>query len=146
MSHWRRVTLTTIAVALTACGGSADSSGGYTSGPSTQPNNPTPPTTPTGPVSTNSVMLLAASFDPSSITVPVNTTVNWQWNSCSGDGYGGYGTCVTHSIVFDDGSGITSDTQSSGTFSRTFTKAGTYKYHCAIHGQSMSGSVTVTSP
>ena len=44
---------------------------------------------------------------------------------------------------FDDGSNISSGSQSSGTFSRTFTAAGTYKYHCTIHGSAMSGQVVV---
>lgn len=142
MFHWRRTAITTLAVALAACGGSADSSS-YTSGPTTQ----TPPTTPgntnPGSVATNSVTVSPSSFDPANISIPVGTTVTWEWNSCSGDGYGGYSTCVSHAIVFDDGSGIASATQSTGTFSRTFQTAGTYKYHCAIHGVSMSGQITV---
>jgi plastocyanin len=142
MSHWRRVALTTLTVALTACGGSADS--GSSSGTTTAPTQPTTPN-PTSPggVATNSVTVSMSSFDPSNITVPVGTTVTWEWNSCSGDGYGGYSTCVSHAIVFDDGSGIASSTQSTGTFSRVFSAAGTFKYHCAIHGQSMSGQVIV---
>ena len=144
MSHWRRVALTTMALALSACGGASTDSG-YSTGPSTTPTQPTTPSNPTPPagVPTNSVTVATQSFDPPSITVSVGATVNWEWNSCSGDGYGGYSTCVSHTIVFDDGSGISSATQSTGTFSRTFNAAGTFKYHCAIHGQSMSGQVTV---
>ena len=142
MIHWRRVALTTCAIALAACGGSADS-GTYTSGPSTTPPTTTPGNTNPGSVATNSVTVSPSSFDPANISVPVGTTVNWEWNSCSGDGYGGYSSCVSHAIVFDDGSGIASATQSSGTFSRTFQTAGTFKYHCAIHGPSMSGQITV---
>ena len=143
MFYWRRIALTTFAVALAACGGSADS-GGYTSGPSTTPTTPTTPgNTNPGSVQTNSVTVSPSSFDPANISITVGTTVTWEWNSCSGDGYGGYSSCVSHAIVFDDGSGIASTTQSTGTFSRTFQTAGTFKYHCAIHGQSMSGQITV---
>jgi plastocyanin len=143
MSHWRHVAITTIAVALTACGGSTDST--YNSGPSTPPaQQPTNPGNQSpGGVATNSVTVSESSFNPSNISIAVGTTVTWDWNSCSGDGYGGYSTCVSHSIVFDDGSGIASALQSSGTFTRTFSTAGTFKYHCAIHGQSMSGQVVV---
>jgi plastocyanin len=144
MSHWRRVALTTFAVALAACGGSADGGGSYTSGPTTQPTPPSNPgNTNPGSVATNSVTVSSATFDPANISITAGTTVNWEWNSCTGDGYGGYSSCVSHGIVFDDGSGITSGVQTSGTFSRTFNVAGTYKYHCAIHGQSMSGMITV---
>jgi plastocyanin len=142
MSLWRRVALTTIAVALTACGGSSDSTS-----PTGSNSTPTPPTIPgntsPGGVATNSVTLTESAFNPSNININVGTTVTWEWNSCTGDGYGGYSTCVSHSIVFDDGSGIASATQSTGTFSRAFNTAGTFKYHCAIHGQSMSGQVVV---
>ena len=140
MSHWRCVAIATIAAALSACGGSTDST--YNTGPSTPPSQQPPTTTPGG-VATNSVTVAESSFNPSNISIAVGTTVTWEWNSCSGDGYGGYSTCVSHAIVFDDGSGIASATQSTGTFSRAFNTAGTFKYHCAIHGQSMSGQVVV---
>ena len=58
-------------------------------------------------------------------------------------GYGSYTSCPTHSITFDDGSNISSPTQSEGTFTRNFSTVGTFKYHCAVHGTSMSGQITV---
>jgi plastocyanin len=70
--------------------------------------------------------------------------VTWKWDSCSDPGaYGGYSTCVSHNVTFDDGSNLSSGSQSSGTYSRTFPAAGTYKYHCSIHGAAMSGQVVV---
>ena len=143
MSHWRYVVFATIAVTLSACGGSTD--GTYNTGPSTPPNQQpsNPGNNSPGGVATNSVTVAESSFNPSNINIPVGTTVTWSWDSCSGDGYGGYGSCVANEIVFDDGSGIVSQTQSTGTFSRAFNTAGTFKYHCAIHGQSMSGQVVV---
>jgi plastocyanin len=44
-------------------------------------------------------------------------------------------------VVFDDG--VSSGLQDQGTYSRTFKAAGTYPYHCAVHGLAMAGSVTV---
>jgi plastocyanin len=74
--------------------------------------------------------------------VTVGTTVKWAWNSCTSDpGYGTGETCVSHSVTFDDGT--TSATQSQGTYERMFTAAGTYNYHCSIHGAAMTGSITV---
>lgn len=78
------------------------------------------------------------SFTPPSTTVPPGSTVNWTWNSCTGDGYGGT-SCVDHSVVFDDGGSTGSGVQSSGSFSKTFAAAGTYGYHCSIHGTATSG-------
>jgi plastocyanin len=43
--------------------------------------------------------------------------------------------------MFDDG--VTSSSQSSGSFTRRFDATGTFKYHCAIHGAGMSGQVEV---
>jgi plastocyanin len=126
------------AALLASCGGS---SGG--AGPTASPTAPTgggtnPPATPTA---ANQVVLSGSAFQPSSIAISKGTTVTWTWNDCSDGGYGGYSTCVSHSVDFDDGT--SSPTQSSGTFTRTFNAAGTFKYHCAVHGQAMSGQVTV---
>lgn len=126
-------------VVVAACGGS----GGETTstGPGNQPgtgnNNNNP----------NTVTLVDSSFNPSNITIKAGQTVTWQWASCTDTtgGYGGYGTntCITHQIVFDDGTGTTSPQQNSGTFNRAFAATGTIKYHCAIHGAYMSGQVVV---
>ena len=128
-----------LVAALTACGGSSDTT--YNSGPTTNPGT-TNPGGSTG-TSTNSVVISDQTYNPGTVNVSVGTAVTWQWKDCPSDGYGGYATCVSHNITFDDGSNIASATQSSGTFSRTFNTAGTYMYHCAIHGSAMSGQVTV---
>jgi plastocyanin len=134
----RLLTTTVIAALLAGCGGASDST--YNSGPTTQPGGNSGGTG----VNTNTVVIADQSFNPGSINVPVGTTVTWQWKSCVDDGYGGYATCVSHNVTFDDGSNIASSTQNTGTFSRTFNAAGTYKYHCTIHGAAvMSGQVTV---
>ncbi|HKO16442.1 MAG TPA: plastocyanin/azurin family copper-binding protein [Gemmatimonadaceae bacterium] len=121
----------TLALAAAGCGG-----GGLKD--STSPN-PTPHPGPS-PGPSNGVTVSNNQFSPASTSVPVGTTVTWTWNSCSNDPYSGQ-TCVSHNVTFDDGT--SSQTQSSGSFSRTFTTAGTYRYHCTIHGTAMSGTVQV---
>ena len=111
--------------------------GGSSTAPSGGSNNPPPINNPS---TSNSVGVRNNYFDPASTTVPVGTKVTWTWNSCSNDGYGG-SLCASHEIMFDDGT--SSPEQSEGSWSRTFAAAGTYKYHCAIHGASMSGTITV---
>ena len=101
---------------------------------STSPSDVNTPPPPGGVAVTNNA------FTPASQTVSVGSAVQWAWDSCTGDPYNGQ-TCVSHNIVFDDG--VTSGLQDQGTYSRTFTAAGTYPYHCAIHGTAMSGSITV---
>lgn len=70
-------------------------------------------------------------FLPPTRSVPVGTTVTWTWNDGS----------VMHNVTFPGGPA--SPNQSSGTFQRTFTTAGTFAYTCTIHGAPMSGSITV---
>jgi plastocyanin len=72
-------------------------------------------------------------FTPAAFSVAASGTVTWAWNS------GG----VQHNVTFDDGEN--SATQGSGTYQRTFTAAGSYPYHCTIHGAAMSGTISVTA-
>ena len=79
----------------------------------------------------NTVTVSNNVFTPNATTVTAGTAVTWQWSS------GG----IAHNVTFDDGQ--TSGDKSSGAYTRTFGTAGTYPYHCTIHGPSMSGSVVV---
>ena len=118
-------------LAATACGGS-----GTTSSVTQTKNTPVTP-------GTNTVSVTNNAFGPASLTVTAGSSVTWAWNSCSGgDGYGNGETCVDHSVVWDDGA-ASSPLQSSGTYSRTFAAAGSYPYHCAVHGAAMSGTIVV---
>ncbi len=78
----------------------------------------------------NSVSVRDNYFTPSTITVKAGSAVTWTWAGKN-----------DHSVTFNDGT--TSTTQSTGVYTRTFSTAGTYSYHCAVHGTSMSASVTV---
>ena len=101
---------------LSACGGGPDST--------------------TGPMDTggNTVTVGNNFFSPAALSVAAGTTVTWSWAPGA----------VEHNVTFDDGQH--SATQSSGSFPRTFSAAGTYPYHCTIHGAAvMHGTVTVTS-
>jgi plastocyanin len=133
------LSLTAAAIVLVAaCGGAASDT--------TSSTNTGTPTNPGGTAANpNTVSLIDSSFSPTSITVKVGSTVTWQWSTCSdtSSGYGYGGACITHQISFDDGSGAQSPLQDQGTFNRTFTAAGTFKYHCLVHGSQMSGQVVV---
>jgi plastocyanin len=123
----RMVALLLAATAL-SCGGSGSS--GVT--------DPPPPVL-SG--NTMNLMVINNHFSPATDSVPAGSTLKWTWNTCTGDGYGG-SSCGSHSVQFDD-AGPSSEIQSSGTFSRTFDVAGSYTYHCAVHGTAMAGTIVV---
>ena len=82
------------------------------------------------------ITIKSFSFSPQEMTVKQGTTVTWMNQDP-----------VPHTIVSDAGApeAISSEPISQGaSFSFTFTKPGTYPYHCSIH-PSMTGSVIVTS-
>lgn len=76
------------------------------------------------------------SYAPTSVTVAVNGTVTWTWAPNS----------LQHTVTFLTAPGplpAGSAVMTSGTFSVTFTQAGTYTYDCVIHGTAMKGTVIV---
>lgn len=73
-------------------------------------------------------------FNPTPLNVSVGTTVTWT----NSDG-------VAHTTTSDAGSSASWDSgalSNGGKFSFTFTQAGTYTYHCAIHTY-MHGTIVV---
>jgi plastocyanin len=109
---------------LAGCGG-----GGYGNSPTAPSTTGTTTGTTTGSTS-NAITIADNSFTPITTTVAPGTTATWTWKGSN-----------QHDVTFDDGT--KSSTQSSGTYQRTFAAAGTYPYHCSIHGTAMSGTITV---
>ncbi len=86
------------------------------------------------PADENTVLVRNNNFTPTPISVAVNETVTFQWNS------GG----TLHNVTFQDGPASAS--QGGGTFPRTFQAAGSFPYVCTIHaGEGMAGVVNVTA-
>jgi plastocyanin len=71
-------------------------------------------------------------YEPSSVTVPVSSSVTWTWAGMN-----------PHSVTFQGAGCPTSQTQTTGTYQLTFTTPGTFNYFCLVH-PNMNGSVTVT--
>lgn len=91
-----------------------------------------PSTTPTTTGNSNTVSIKGFAFNPSTLTVPVGTTVTWT-NEDS----------TTHTVTSDSGSEFDSGQIPSGqTYSHTFNTAGTFSYHCSIH-TSMKAQIVV---
>jgi plastocyanin len=77
------------------------------------------------------VTIAGMAFSPSSLTVPVNTTVTWTNSDSMAH------TVTSTSGLFDSGSiGV------GGNYSFTFASAGTFNYYCSIH-PSMTGKIIV---
>lgn len=104
------------AIAITSCGKSS----GYNSGNTTAP-----------PAVANSVSIVNMAFSPASLTVPLGTTVTWTNN----DG-------MTHTVTSDVTGFDSGNISMGGTYSKVFSVAGTYSYHCTIH-PAMKGTIVV---
>jgi plastocyanin len=129
----RAVSILPLVLILASCGssGGGEPSGPTGPGPGPGPGNPSGAT----------VTVSNNDYSPEKVTVNLGTTVTWRWDSCAGDPYGGGQQCTSHSVTFDDG-GPSASLQSGGSFSRTFSTAGTYTYYCSAHGRTaMSGSI-----
>jgi len=79
----------------------------------------------------NEIIIKNLAFTPSSLTVPVNTTVTWVNNDDSPH------TVTSNTNLFD--SGMLNKGQ---TYTHQFTAPGIYDYFCTIHPQ-MTGTVIV---
>ena len=80
----------------------------------------------------NTVYIQNFAFNPTNLTVKVGTTVTWI-NQDS----------TTHTVTSDNGAFQSSGNLNQGTnYTFTFTKAGTYPYHCSIH-PNMKGTILV---
>ena len=74
---------------------------------------------------TNEVWIQGMAFTPSTITVAAGTTITWT-NKMT----------ISHTVTSDTGDSVPFDSGTinpNGTFSMTFSAAGTYPYHCSIH-------------
>ncbi len=134
-----------LVVLLAACGGGT--------APATSASNPTPTSTtsstfPTVPTSVptkaptsaatsvpqtapNNIAIVGFAFSPKTLTVKVGTKIIWTNDDPS-----------IHTVTADSGAFGSGSLPPGGTFSFTFTKAGTYSYHCKIHA-SMKATIIV---
>ncbi len=70
-------------------------------------------------------------FSPSTLTVKKGDTVTWTNNDSA-----------AHTVTADDGSFDTGNISLGGSQTVTFTKSGTFTYHCSIHPM-MKGTIVV---
>jgi plastocyanin len=77
------------------------------------------------------VTIQSFAFGPSTLSVAVGTTVTWTNQDPT-----------QHTVTADDSSFDGGPLSTGQTFSQTFSKAGTFSYHCKIHAK-MTATVTV---
>lgn len=117
-------------------GGASTGGGGGASPTATS----APAATATTPANATTVKITGASgnfsFQPASVTIKVGSAVTWVNNSN-----------VPHTATSDSGSAVSWDSSAistgGGSYSFTFTKPGTYAYHCSFH-PFMHGVIVVT--
>ena len=80
-----------------------------------------------------SVTIKNMAFNPSSLSVTAGSTVTWM-NSDT----------TIHTVTADDGSFNSGNIAVGAVYSRVFSTAGTFSYHCTIHPE-MTGKVVVTA-
>jgi plastocyanin len=88
-------------------------------------------------ITTAGVVMVGAgaknAFSPATVTIQAGQGVTWNWVT-------GF-----HSVISDSAPKAFADSpaQAAGQFVVTFPTAGTFPYHCGIHGAMMSGTIVV---
>ncbi len=129
-----RTVICALAIALlgSACG-DGESSPTVTPTPSDAPM-------PAGgiPVNLRTITVSDTGFSPGALQVPIGTQVFWEWtgkqeHQITGTFKGNDGDIPVESLRL----------KGSGTFSYEFKTNGLFEYHCAVHGEAMSGQVII---
>jgi plastocyanin len=131
----RALGLGALAVTLAACGGGGSTGGGGGGG------TPSGGSSPSGPAAAVTIHVVAdpstiGTYKPLTATAKVGDTVAWSFED----------TQNSHTVTSDSGAPDSFDSgtvSSPGTYTFTFTKAGTYNYHCNLHSD-MKGTITVS--
>lgn len=112
---------------LTACGSDGDSNvngGSHTAG-----NNP-------GGIPSNllKVTISDNKFSPSNLQIPVGANVTWEWTGSN-----------PHSVVgkFEEKEIASPRLTGAGVYLEAFPKAGIFEYQCGVHGEAMTGKITI---
>jgi plastocyanin len=100
-------------------------------GPSAYGASASTAATATAATATNAATIRGFSFQPDVVKIKVGAKVTWTNDDT-----------VAHTVTGDTNSFASGNLQPGGSFSFTFTRPGTYAYHCSIH-PSMHGSVVV---
>ena len=118
-----------IGLAVAACSGSSASP---STAPSIAPSVAPSASAGGGGGTGTAVTIKGFAFNPATLSVTVGQTVTWTNEDDA-----------SHTVTFDSGGAASDKLGKGATYSQTFTTAGTFAYHCAIH-TSMKATITVT--
>ena len=113
-----------VAIIAAACNGTGSTAYGA-------PASTAATATTTAATATNAAAIKGFAFQPDVLKVEVGAKVTWTNDDT-----------VAHTVTADTTSFASGNLQPGGSFSFTFTRPGTYAYHCSIH-PSMHGSIVV---
>ena len=116
--------LAAVAIIATACSSTGSSAYGA-------PASTAAATTTTAATAANAATVRDFSFQPGVLKAKPGAKVTWINRDA-----------VAHTVTADNGSFASGNLQPGGSFSFTFTRPGTYAYHCSIH-PALHGSVVV---
>jgi plastocyanin len=122
----RLMPLLVAALLAAGCGGSGRSGAGTHTGESASPSSSH------GVAATPAVTILNFAYHPKTVTVKVGGKVTWTNRDST-----------NHTVTADSGAFDLGNLNTGQSKSMTFTKPGTYKYHCNYH-PFMHGTVVVT--
>jgi plastocyanin len=125
-----------LASVLYSCGGGGGGSYGGSGGTPT-PTSSTVQAVACPGATLISIVNLSVGFNPSSVTVPVNSIVQWTNNDPS------MTHTVTSTTVPANGTFDSGNLAPGASICLKFTSAGAFNYHCSIHPTTMIGKVTV---
>ena len=84
----------------------------------------------------HTITLKNIAFHPAKLRVAVGQAVTWRWEDASLD--------TQHNVTSTGAARFkSSPTKMTGTYTVRFTHAGTYRFECTIHPQSMQGEIIV---
>ncbi len=132
MNIQRTLRITSLVLAVSAAGVILAACSGYGGQATTQQTNPSTGSSAVSQPVANAVTIQNMAFSPKNLQVKVGQAVTWTNQDAVG-----------HSATADDNSfdtGILGQGQSKAI---TFSKAGTFTYHCSVH-PSMTATITVS--
>jgi plastocyanin len=125
------------AMIAAGCGGSSDNGGSSGASATTSPATASPGTSAPAATSGGSsssaeaAKIAGFAFEPDSIKVSAGQKITWTNDDST-----------AHTVTADDGSFDSGSLADGKSFTFTFAKAGTFKYHCSFHSNIL-GSVDV---